>query len=170
MAISVITGGEDFSSADVYLQAGNGDGTFQSIQKQTVDTNLINGVTADFDGNGLPDAAFIGDGGSNGGRSGLWVFLNQGGLFEPGTYYPRGQGGIEVADFNLDGAVDIVTSDLQISLNDGTGHFNQVVNIAGNSGIAAAGDFTQDQKTDLVSVIGLTPFNIEMFANATPEM
>ena len=70
LAISVITGGNDFSSADVYLQAGNGDGTFQSIQKLTVDTNLVAGVTDDFDGNGLPDAAFIGSGGSNGGRPG----------------------------------------------------------------------------------------------------
>jgi hypothetical protein len=170
LAISVITGGEDFSSADVYLLEGNGTGTFQSIQKQTVDTNLATGVTADFDGNGMPDAAFIGDGGSNGGRPGLWVFLNQGGILGSGTYYPRGQNGIEAADFNLDGAIDIVTSDLVISLNDGSGHFDQVVNIQGNEGIAAVGDYTQDQKPDILSVVGLTPFNIEMFVNATPGM
>ena len=167
LVISVITGGADFSSADVYLEEGNGDGTFQSIQMQTVDTNLVKGVTADFNGDGFFDAALIGDGGSNGGRSGLWVFLNQGGLLGPGIYYPRGQGGIAAADFNLDGAVDIVTSDLLISLNDGTGHFDQVVNIPGNEGIAAVGDFTQDQKPDIVSVAGLGPFSIEMFVNAT---
>jgi hypothetical protein len=170
LAISVITGGNDFSSADVYLQAGNGDGTFQSIQKLSVDTNLVAGVTDDFDGNGLPDAAFIGSGGSNGGRAGLWVFLNQGGTLSPGTYYPRGQGGIRSADLNLDGAVDIVTSDLQISLNDGTGHFDQVVNIPGDEGIAAVGDFTQDDRPDIASVVGATPFSIEIFVNATPGM
>ena len=74
------------------------------------------------------------------------------------------------ADVNLDGAVDIVTSDLQISLNDGTGHFDQVVNIPGQEGIAAVGDFTQDEKPDLASVVGATPFSIEMFVNATPGM
>ena len=170
LVISVITGGNDFSSADVFLQTGNGDGTFQSIQKLSVDTNLVAGVTDDFDGNGLPDAAFIGSGGSNGGRAGLWVFLNQGGTLGAGTYYPRGQGGIRSADLNLDGAVDIVTSDLQISLNDGTGRFDQVVNIPGDEGIAAVGDFTQDQKPDIASVVGATPFSIEMFVNATPGM
>ena len=170
LVISVITGGNDFSSADVFLQAGSGDGTFQSIQKLSVDTNLVAGVTDDFDGNGLPDAAFIGSGGSNGGRAGLWVFLNQGGTLAPGTYYARGQGGIRSADLNLDGAVDIVTSDLQISLNDGTGRFDQVVNIPGDEGIAAVGDFTQDAKPDIASVIGATPFSIEMFVNATPGM
>jgi FG-GAP-like repeat len=170
LVISVITGGSNFSSADVYLQVGNGDGTFQSIQKQTVDTNLTTGLTEDFDGDGLPDAAFIGDGGSNGGRAGLWVFLNEGGTLGPGTYYPRGQGGIGSADLNLDGAVDIVTSDLLISLNDGAGRFDQVVNIPGNDGIAAVGDFTQDQKPDIVSVVGSEPFSIETFVNATPGM
>jgi hypothetical protein len=88
----------------------------------------------------------------------------------PGTYYPRGQGGIGSADLSLDGAVDIVTSDLLISLNDGAGRFDQVVNIPGNDGIAAVGDFTQDQKPDIVSVVGSEPFSIEIFVNATPGM
>jgi hypothetical protein len=167
LVVPVVTGGEDFSSSDVHLEAGSGDGTFTLIQTRVIDTNIGSAVTEDFNGDGRPDAAMIGDGGSNGGRAGLWVFLNDAGLLGPGVYYPRGQSGLEAADFNVDGAVDLATSALLISLNDGAGGFDQVVDLM-DTGVSAAGDFTQDGRPDIVSVVGFVRHAFALYVNITP--
>jgi hypothetical protein len=167
LVVPVVTGGEDFSSSDVHLEAGSGDGTFTLIQTRVIDTNIGSAVTEDFNGDGRPDAAMIGDGGSNGGRAGLWVFLNDAGLLGPGVYYPRGQSRLEAADFNLDGAVDLATSALLISLNDGAGGFDQVVDLMDTS-VSAAGDFTQDGRPDIVSVVGFVRHAFALYVNITP--
>jgi hypothetical protein len=167
VVVPIVTGGEDFSSSDVHLERGSGDGTFTLIQTQVIDTNIGSAVMEDFNGDGFPDAAMIGDGGSNGGRAGLWVFLNAGGLLGPGVYYPRGQNGLEAGDFNLDGAVDLATSALLISLNDGAGGFDQVVELA-PTGVSAAGDFTQDGKPDIISVVGIVRHAFALYINTTP--
>jgi hypothetical protein len=167
LVVPIVTGGSDFSSSDVHLESGSGDGTFTLIQTQDIDTNINAAVTEDFNGDGQPDAAMIGDGGSNGGRAGLWVFLNAGGVLGPGVFYPRGQSGLEAGDFNLDGAVDLATSALLISLNDGAGGFDQVVELP-PTGVSGAGDFTQDGKPDIVSVVGFVRHAFALYVNITP--
>lgn len=167
LVIPIVTGGEDFSSSDIYLERGFGNGTFERIQKHDIDTNIAQALTADLNEDGRPDATMIGDGGSNGGRAGLWIFLNSGGLLARGVYYPRGQGGLEAADFNLDGAVDLATSNLLINLNDGAGRFDQVVELLA-SGPAATGDFTQDGKPDIISVEGFVRHAFVLIVNSTP--
>jgi hypothetical protein len=167
LVVPIVTGGEDFSSSDVHLERGSGDGTFTLIQTQDIDTNINAALTEDFNGDGRPDAAMIGDGGSNGGRAGLWIFLNAGGRLGPGVYYPRGQGGLEAGDFNLDGAVDLATSDLLINLNDRAGRFDQVIDLM-DTGVSGAGDFTQDGKPDLVSLVGFVRHAFALYVNTTP--
>jgi FG-GAP-like repeat len=168
LGVAIVTGGEDVSSSDIYLQTGDGTGRFEVVQKLTVDTNIAQGTIADLNGDTLPDMAMIGNGGSNGGRAGLWVLLNEGGAFAPGAYYPRGQWGLGAGDLNVDGSVDLVSSDLLISLNDGNGVFDQTLNLPGENLAAAVGDFTQDGRPDMISVVGLTPFDLLMYRNVTP--
>jgi FG-GAP-like repeat len=163
---AIVTGGEDVSSSDLYLQAGAGDGTFAQVQKRTIDTNVNDGVKAPLNGDGLPDVAVTGNGGSDGGRTGMYVFLNQGGLLGPATYSFR-LGGLEAADVNLDGATDLISDNVQISLNDGAGGFSQQVELVGSLGVTVVGDFTNDGRPDIVVQAGYIQIGFALYINAT---
>lgn len=138
----------DFATTDtgnsspntVSVALGNGDGTFQTpvdyvVDSQNVSTgNVISIVSADFNGDGLPDIATL----SN--RGLVEVLLNKGtGTFPTtpvyyfiGEDYNNGGGGyphqLAVADFNKDGHPDLVVIDNQqdsagVLLNNGDGTF-----------------------------------------------
>jgi hypothetical protein len=168
------TGGEDFGSGELRLEKGNGDGTFTLIQTSTFDGNPNDAEVADFNNDSRPDVAVTGTRGSNGGRTGLRVALNAAGAFAPIVFYqhpPFPYGDIEVADFDLDGDIDIVGvgfGTMAIALNNGAGSFPSTFDmVAPSFSGLVGGDFTGDNKTDLVV---LNPTNVSQFSlyvNAT---
>jgi hypothetical protein len=160
------TGSEDFGAGEVRINRGTGNGTFTLVQTVRYDSNTREGVLADLNGDGRLDVAVVGSRGFNGGRNGLFVMLDTatGTLLAP-TYYPRGVSGLTVGDFNRDGALDL-TSDAtvggtELNLNDGTGHFNQVIVLPAAGGVAFSADLTGDGKVDIAAGnavdINLTP-------------
>ena len=66
---------------------GNGDGTFQSAISYQANDQAFGGlVVADFNGDGIPDAATTGN-------SGVWLFLGKGGgVFNSGVLTPTPTG------------------------------------------------------------------------------
>jgi hypothetical protein len=161
----VVTGGPDVSSSDVNVHRGNGDGTFALVQTVSNDTNCTNGAAADFNGDGRPDMAVIGNGGSNGGRFGLYVMLNTGGQLGPFTYYPYGSGSLAVADFNGDGALDLATDALRVDVNAGNGTFPLSNLYLAPASVGTTGDFTGDGKPDIVT--GGPAGGIALYVNVT---
>jgi hypothetical protein len=154
--VSVLsTGSPDFGSGEVAVNRGAGNGTFTLAQTVTYDSNTRGGVLADLTGDGRLDVAVVGSAGFDGGRNGLYVMRNVNGSLSSPAYYPRGVSGITVGDFNLDGALDL-TSDAtvggtELNLNDGTGHFGQVVVIPAAGGVAFSADLTGDEKPDIAA-------------------
>jgi hypothetical protein len=161
----VVTGGPDVSSSDVNVHRGNGDGTFALVQTVSNDTNCTNGAAADFNGDGRPDMAVIGNGGSNGGRFGLYVMLNTGGQLGPFTYYQYGSGSLAVADFNGDGALDLATDALRVDVNAGNGTFPLSNLYLAPASVGTTGDFTGDGKPDIVT--GGPAGGIALYVNVT---
>lgn len=161
-----VTGDDDFSASDLNYHRGNGDGTFVLALTVEIDTNVGGAGVGDFDGDGRPDVAVVGKAGTNGGRGGLFTVANgaSGEVHYPG----RGTVGLEVADYNLDGAPDIATADLYVSLNDGGGGFGQVEALVAPAEILAAGDLTGDGKPDIVTNVDAFPYRFALFVNATP--
>jgi hypothetical protein len=174
-AVAVIrTGGPDFGKGDLRLQKGLGDGRFQLIQTLSYDGNPNDAVLADLNGDGRPDVGVSATRGSNGGRSGLRISLDQDGQLGPIAFYPSPPfpgGPIEAADFDLDGDIDIAggaAGAIAIALNDGQGVFaGPFVMISATSGERIAGDFTGDGKPDLVTVNVTNRAQLALFVNST---
>jgi hypothetical protein len=149
------TGGEDFSSSDLRLHQGNGDGTFTLIQTRSVDSNLSEGQVADFDGDGRPDTAVVGSRGSNGGRSALWITLTTpAGIQGTPVAYEGPGSGLAVADLNADAAPDVATngtSEIQIYTNAGDGTFPDISGVIAGGSVSVGADFTGDGRPDLLA-------------------
>ncbi len=151
---------------------GNGDGTFTEAPGSPFSTDFGANpvVTADFNGDGIPDLAA-------GGGYYLIILLGNGdGTF---TQVPTSSsivlGGIQlpltVGDFNDDGIPDLAVSGASISiyLGRGDGTFTQGTSIPTNasgggsvSGIVA-GDFNEDGKEDLAMPIYGDPGSVAVF-------
>ena len=134
------------ASAQSYLFNANVFGTGQSPQAL---------VTADFNGDGIPDVAV-----ANQGAKTVSILLGgtAGAVFAPHVDYAVGANPIAIvaADFNNDGKLDLAvvnSSDASISIliGNGDGTFqNQAVNAVGiNPDSIAAGDLNVDGKIDL---------------------
>ncbi len=115
-------------------------------------------VTADFNGDGIPDIAILG---SLSGGPALSIFLGRpDGSFAPRVDYPVQATGFTVGDFNGDGKLDVVvvtygyTITGSILLGNGDGTLQPPVplnqNIGSGYSAAASGDFNGDGKLDLL--------------------
>jgi hypothetical protein len=147
----------------------NGDGTFRSNTEYLTGVGPVAIVTADFNGDGIPDAAT-----ANGAcisqdnclpAQSVSVLLGHGdGTFRAHADYPVGNypQSLAVGDFNGDGRLDIVTSNhdddtVSVLLGNGGGTFGTRVDYptAPFPYSVAVGDFNGDGKLDLaVATVG----------------
>ena len=129
----------DGYSNNIYVQPGNGDGTFQegiSVPLQSSPEQLI---AADFNKDGKLDLAVACP--FNGGQIGTYVLLGNGdGSFGTPTKDEVGGGGVAAADMNKDGAMDLVVSsdpnqDVAVLLGNGDGTFQSPISttVTGNT-------------------------------------
>jgi len=154
----------------VYILAGNGDGTFQA---PTLSIPNVSGtmVAADLNGDGKLDLVvevggirgqiFLGNGGGTFSNANSYA-LN---FLSPDSEPPLGDGGISIADFNLDGKPDIAVGN-NLLIGNGNGTFQGVV-LANTSSpfspFAAVGKF--DNQQSVPGVATALNLDIDIFAN-----
>jgi FG-GAP-like repeat len=148
-----------FSSTNLYIFLGNGDGTFRTPVITNMGTSLSSVVVADLNGDGKLDVLGTIPG------TALLVLLGKGdGTFGAGVTYPvlsNSTNFLAVGDFNADGKVDIALAansgtsapgSVGVLLGKGDGTFQAAVTSTGVSNPVgmAAGDFNGDGKLDLL--------------------
>lgn len=156
------------TSSGLFVQLGNGDGTFQSpyqIETGGVSDLLDSGwlrdsnlVFGDFNGDGNLDIAMVECSGSTSPCSVPILLGNGDGTFHHGAHLDQTKdiGNIAVGDFNGDGILDLavanVTSgNVDLLLGNGDGTFQKPVALTSAGAFAiAAGDLNGDGKLDLV--------------------
>jgi VCBS repeat protein len=114
-------------------------------------------VTADFNGDGLPDLVVLDDGGV------VHILLGAGDATfrEVGTVDFHGR--IVVGDFNRDGKQDLLegtTSGVEVFPGRGDGTFGAPIGTSASAGdriVAAVGDFNRDGKPDIAQVVAQPP-------------
>ncbi|MBW1839398.1 MAG: VCBS repeat-containing protein [Deltaproteobacteria bacterium] len=152
--LAVANGGGLFSSGDVSLLLGNGDGTFQRATSLTAGSSPTDIHSSDFNGDTYADLTV-----TNSSDDTVSILLGNGdGTFKAAVNYAVGQSpfGVTGGDFNNDQKEDIAvtnsdTNNLSILLGNGDGTFKAAVNYGtGKWPIAvAAADFDQDGILDL---------------------
>jgi Bacterial Ig-like domain (group 3)/FG-GAP-like repeat/Abnormal spindle-like microcephaly-assoc'd, ASPM-SPD-2-Hydin/FG-GAP repeat len=137
----------------VYVQLGNGDGTFKKAVNNAAHKDPLSVVAADFNRDGVLDLAT-----ANWNSTDISVLLGKGdGTFNPATdildlAYPEG---IATGDFNGDGNPDLVVAGggtASVLLGNGDGTFQPHVNytVSGGADAVAVADINGDGKLDLV--------------------
>lgn len=105
----------DKNNASISVFLGNGDGTFQNVQTYPTGNSPVWVSTGDFNGDGVLDLAV-----ANNADGTVSILLGQTdkngnptGLFGTKTDYPAGNGptSIAVADYNVDGILDLAVTD-----------------------------------------------------------
>jgi len=156
----------NFDSNTVSVVLGKGNGKFQDlVPALPIGTDFPNQtITADFNGDGLPDLALV-DTGSNKIGSNIEILLgNSRGGFGPAKSFAAGNQpeGLVATDFNHDGHLDLIVSDfgtfpndhggVSLLLGNGDGTFQSPVSFgAGDFPVGiATGDFNGDGNPDAV--------------------
>jgi hypothetical protein len=153
----------NLSDGTVSVLLGRGDGTFMPQPATAIGGNQLHAlVVADFDGDGILDAAVSSGGQSDQGR--IFVLLGKGdGTFKNPVAYAVGKqpGYLTIGDFNGDGIVDLAVSNsgdntVGVMLGKGDGTFAVPANFtfANNAprGLAAA-DLNGDGITDIAVLL-----------------
>ena len=149
----------DFTSLDISILLGNGDGTFQAATQFATFTDPAALAVGDFNGDGNPDLAVTEYG--FGGPGYLQIFLGNGdGTFTLKQTYTIGSlpYDITVADFNGDGKLDLATANsginnIGVMLGNGNGTFQPAVTYASPlPERVLAVDLNGDGHPDLVSL------------------
>ncbi len=145
-------------TVSIFLNKGDGSGTFNTGQVLTAGSGPIAVTAADFNADGHPDLAVV-----NQTAGTVSIFLNKGdgsGAFGPKTDFATGASPVSVAtgDFNVDGRTDLVIANqtdntVSVLLGNGNGQFSPRFDLAiGRSPSAVvAGDFNGDGRTDLAT-------------------
>jgi hypothetical protein len=174
LVLVIRTGGEDFGSGELRLHEGHGNSTFTFVQTVAFDGNPGGAQVADLNGDGRSEVAVTGTMGSNGGRTGLRVSLNSGSRLGAITFYPFAPypyGDLDAADYDLDGDIDLAGSGLDalaIALNAGDGTFPAVAEyVSPQSAVRLAGDFTGDERPDLLSMNATNKPLFSLYVNTT---
>lgn len=146
----------------VYL--GNGTGTFIRKASYTVGTTPWRMTIADFNNDGVLDAAT-----ANANSSDISVLIGVGdGTFNQSVQFSAGYKpcGIVSADFNLDGIIDLAVSNnesnyISLLFGDGSGVFTRsadTYNVGSLSTDMATGDFNKDDIVDIVVANNGSPY------------
>jgi hypothetical protein len=159
--------GEAEGYASFFVVLGNGNGTFQTVNRANEIQNIGNpGVAVgDFNGDGILDLA-VGSNQSIGANSPVQIFLGNGdGTFTAGaTYASAGENTMAAADLNGDGNLDLIftaaagnygLNGLCVMLGNGDGTFGtpNCLGSATEAGIQL-GDFNGDGKLDIAANFG----------------
>ena len=171
VVVGIETGTEDHGRGQIRVNQGVGNGTFFLTQTQYVDSNLGGGVAGDLNGDSALDVVVSGTSGFNTGRNGMFVLLGSPPLLGGPTYYPISCGSVDAADFNRDGALDIVSEcvRLTIALNPGDGTFGTTTALPNaRPGPLLAADMTQDGWPDILGLIYTNTSQFTVYVNTTP--
>ena len=148
----------------IWAALGHGDGTFDPILQSPAGSAPWQASLADFDGDGIPDAAISGFD-PTGAFSGpyLQILLGKGdGTFTSGPTYVGGSNfPLLVADFGNDGRQDLasmngVDGGVSVSLGNGDGTFQAILFYPGGqlaTTALATGDFNEDGTPDLGQLV-----------------
>ena len=159
----------EYSSGNygVYVALGNGDGTFQANTSEMLPSSgTINDVVVgDFNGDGKPDVMVTATASSSNAGA-IYLFLGNGdGTLQAGVQVdtPPGAYGLAAGDFNHDGNLDFVLTNLGsmssgnagsvlVYLGKGGGAFNKPVNYTASMfpGSVAVADMNKDGNLDLI--------------------
>jgi uncharacterized repeat protein (TIGR01451 family) len=162
----------DYNSSTLTVMLGRGDGTFQTLASQQFGPGNVSGdvsglMTADFDGDGIPDLIANVPLASGSGYGFAVFFGNGDGTFRRSATYPVGV--IAIADFNNDGRMDLVVNSsgltpIGVMLGNGDGTFQTPFHTqAGLWTSLVIGDINGDGKLDIVVNTGpFTPIFIMM--------
>jgi len=146
----------NYSSNNVSVLLGNGDGTFQPQRVYAVGTEPAAIVTADFNGDGVPDIAVADEIGRT-----IAVLINKAdgtGTFKPAVLYPAGQAprGIVAGSLRNNGIMDLVVANnlggnVTVFLGKGDGTFQPGVNYNAdvNPKSVTLGDFSNNGILDI---------------------